>query len=124
VASRVVQDRSGSLVRAGTWHRCVYSRMSGGSTLFTRSRGASIRYTFTGRGIAVVMPYGRGRGRAQIWVDGSLAGTVDTYRSTLAVRRIVFSRAWTASRTHVVRIVNLGTAGRRRVDVDAFLVIQ
>jgi len=40
------------------------------------------------------------------------------------VRRIVFSRAWTASRTHVVRVVNLGTAGRRRVDVDAFLVIQ
>ena len=124
VASRVVQDRSGSLVRAGTWHRCVYSRMSGGSTLFTRSRGASIRYTFTGRGIAVVMPYGRGRGKAQIWVDGSLARTVDTYRSVLTVRRIVFSRAWATPGTHVVRVVNLGTTGRRRVDLDAFLVIR
>ena len=70
------------------------------------------------------MPYGPRRGRAQIWLDGTLAGTVDTYRSTLAVRRIVFTRSWTASATHVVKVVVLGTSGRSRVDLDAFLVIR
>jgi len=124
LTSRVVQDGSRLLTRTGTWRRFYHSHMSGGSTWYARARGASLRYAFTGRGIAVVMPYGPGRGKAQIWVDGSLAATVDTYRSTLLSRRIVFSRSWASSGSHIVKVVVLGTSGRPRVDVDAFLVIR
>ncbi len=120
----VKQESSGSVIRTGTWSRYYNRYMSGGATRYARAKGASASLTFSGRGIAVVMPYGLGRGRAQIWVDGALAATVDTYSRTFAARRIVFSRAWSTSATHVVKVVVLGTSGRPRVDLDAFLVIQ
>ncbi len=124
LTSWVVQDGSGLLARTGTWRRSYSTAMSGGSTWYARAKGASLALSFTGRGLAVVMPYGPGRGRAQIWVDGSPAGTVDLYRSTTSVRRIVLSRSWASSGSHVVKVVVLGTSGRPRVDVDAFLVIR
>ncbi len=124
LTSAVVQDRSGTLTRSGSWHSSTDSRWSGGSTAYTRSRGAWVKYAFKGRGIGVVMPYGPGRGKAQIWIDGSLAGTVDMSRSVLAARRIAFSRSWASSGTHSVRVVALGTSGRPRVDVDAFVVVR
>ncbi len=124
LVSRVVQDGSSALTRSGTWRRSANSHASGGSTVFAKSRGASLGYAFTGRGLAVVMPYGPGRGKAQIWVDGSLAATVDMHRSKLYSRRIVFSRSWASSGSHAVKVVVLGTSGHPRVDVDAFLVIR
>ena len=124
LTSRVVQDDSRTLSRTGSWGRYYSRYMSGGATRYGRTRGTSASLTFTGRGVAVVMPYGPGRGKAQIWVDGTLASTVDTYRSRLAARRVVFTRAWTTRARHVVKVVILGTAGRPRVDLDAFLVIE
>jgi hypothetical protein len=124
LTTRVVQDGSRLLARTGTWRRSYRTTWSGGSTWYARTKGASLRYAFTGRGLAVVMPYGPGRGRAQIWVDGSLATTVDMYRSSILSRRIVFSRSWASSGSHVVKVVVLGTSRRPRVDVDAFLVIR
>jgi subtilisin len=124
LASSVVQDSSSMLAWTGAWTNYGNALMSGGTTSYAKAAGASITLTFTGRGVAVVMPCGPTRGKAQVWLDGRLAGTVDTYRSTLAVRRIVFSRSWTTSATHVVEVVVLGTSGRSRVDLDAFLVIR
>jgi hypothetical protein len=124
LTSRVVQDNSSTLSRTGSWGRYYNKYMSGGQTRYGRTAGTSAALTFTGRGIAVVMPYGPGRGKAQIWVDGTLAGTVDTYRSSLAARRIVFTRTWATKAKHVVKVVILGTAGRPRVDLDAFLVVE
>ena len=71
LASRVVQDTS-ALRPDRDWHRYLYSRMSGGSTLVTRSRRAPrSRYTFTGRGIAVIA-LGRARPGADLgrWIAG------------------------------------------------------
>ncbi len=124
LASRVVQDGSSTLARKGTWRRYASRLMSGGTTRFARSAGASTTMQFTGRGVAVVMPYGRGRGKARIYVDGVLASTVGTYRRTLAPRRIVFTRSWATSATHVIKVVVVGTSGHPRVDLDAFLVIR
>lgn len=124
LSSWVAQEGSGAVARTGAWSRYVNKSMSGGATRYARAKGAAASLTFSGRGIAVVMPYGPGRGRAQIWVDGVLASTVDTYRSTLAYRRIVYSKTWPSTATHVITVVVLGTSGRPRVDLDAFLVIR
>jgi hypothetical protein len=124
VTSRVVQDGSRSFATSGSWTRWANSSMSGGSTRYARARGSSMSLTFSGRAVAVVMPSGPGRGKAQIWVDGVRVGTVDTLRATLAPRRVVFARTWPGVGTHRVKVVVLGTIGRRRVDVDAFLVLR
>jgi subtilisin family serine protease len=120
----VVQDSSSSLVRRGTWTRYVSSRMSGGTSRFAKVRGAWIARTFTGRGVSLVLPEGPTRGRAQVWVDGVLVKTIDTYRSSFAARHVMFTRTWESPGTHTVQLVVLGTAGRARVDFDALVIIR
>jgi hypothetical protein len=124
VSSVVVQDSNRSLVRAGRWSQWASRYQSGGTTRYATARGASTSLRFTGRGVAVVMALGPGRGKAQIWVDGILAGTVDTWRSRLASRVVVYSTAWASPAVHTVKVRVLGTVGRPRVDLDAFLVIH
>jgi hypothetical protein len=72
----------------------------------------------------VIAPESPGRGRAEVWIDGVLAATIDTYRSTTTPRQVMFTRTFTTSGTHTIRMVVLGTSGRARVDLDAFLVLH
>jgi subtilisin family serine protease len=120
----VVQDGTTGLVQTGSWYRYVHNAMSGGTTRYATTRGASISRTFTGRSVSVIAPESPGRGRAEVWIDGVLAATIDTYRSTTTPRQVMFTRTFTTSGTHTIRMVVLGTSGRARVDLDAFLVLH
>jgi hypothetical protein len=120
----VAQDTSPATVLTGPWARYRASGMSGGTSVYSRTAGASASRTFTGRGVAVVAPRGPKHGRAEIWLDGARVATVDTYAAVTAFRRIVFSRSWSVSAVHQIRVVVVGTAGRPRVDLDALLVIR
>ncbi len=60
------------------------------------------------------------RGKVRIYVDGVLTKTVDTHSATLKHRSVVWA-ARMAAGVHVVRLVNVGTAGRPRIDLDAVL---
>jgi len=119
----ISQDTSSTLVRRGTWTRFRASWMSGGTSLYSRQRGASVTRPFTGRAVALVASLGPIRGKAQIWVDGAYVGTVNLYRSVSLHRVLVYSRAWASPGRHSLRVVVLGTAGHPRVDVDAFVIV-
>jgi hypothetical protein len=71
--------------------------------------------------VALVMDQGPGHGQARIKVDGKVRGTVDTVAASAVHRRIV----WTSSLkpgAHTLRIVNLATPGRPRIDFDAVIL--
>ena len=90
----------------------------------TRAHGAKwVARSFTGHAIALVGSKGPGRGKARVYVDGVLAKTVDFYRSTAVHRQVVFTRSWATAGPHTLKVVVLGTTGRPRVDVDAFVVV-
>jgi hypothetical protein len=120
----VFQDTSPSLARKGSWGVSTSSSWSRGSALYSRSSRASVTRALTGRSIAWVAAVGPTRGKARVYVDNVLAATVDLYRSSAAYRRIVFKRSWTTSATHTIRVEVVGTSGRPRVDVDAFIVVR
>ncbi len=63
------------------------------------------------------------RGQARVYVDGAYARTVDLRSSSSATRRVVYVRSWTSSARHTLEIRVVGTSGRPRVDVDAFLTV-
>jgi subtilisin len=117
------QDTSPTLARSGGWTRYLRSWMSGGSSLYSRTRSSWIERSFTGRAIALVGSKSRGRGKARVYIDGTLAATVDFHRSSTAHRQVVFTRSWSTVQPHTLRLVVLGTSGRPRVDVDAFVVV-
>ena len=117
------QDTSPTLARSGGWTRYYRSWMSGGTSLYARTRGEWVARSFTGRAIALVGSKSPRRGKARVYIDGALAATVDFRRSSTAHRQVVFTRSWATARPHTLKVVVLGTSGRPRVDVDAFVIV-
>jgi hypothetical protein len=46
---------------------------------------------------------------------------VDLYSAGERARKVIYQTSWSSVGPHVLKVVNLGTAGRPRVDVDAFM---
>ena len=86
-------------------------------------RGATVSVTKDfrrGEHVALVMAKGPGRGAFDVLLDGRRVATVDTYAATNTNRVVVLDR-WMRAGTHTLTLVNAGTTGRPRVDLDAVL---
>lgn len=120
----LTQNGSSAITYRGTWYGASRTSYSGGSARYTKSSTATATYTVTGRGIALVTTMASGRGKLKVYLDGVYVRTVDLYRSSASYRVLAFSRMFTTSGTHTIKLVALGTSGRPRVDLDAFAVIR
>ena len=96
---------------------------SGGSVRRSTERSASVKYEFTGKGIAFVTTEADKRGRARIYINGNLQATIDLSDPT-RYRVLAWQRTWATSATRTIKVVVVGTSGRPRVDVDAFVVLK
>jgi hypothetical protein len=115
--------QSSSAVRyAGTWRTSRSATWWGGTARSSSAKGATVRYTFTGRSIAWVGLTAATRGRAAVYINGAYKATVDLSSTTTRKQVVVWSMNWPTSATRTITIKVLGTAGRPRVDVDGFIV--
>ena len=119
-----VQQSSAAVRYAGTWATSTSSTWWGGSTKSSSKAGSTTSYTFTGRSIAWVGVRASNRGKARVYVNGTLVVTIDLYAATTSRQRIVWSANYSASATRTLRIQVLGTSGRPRVDVDGLIVAR
>ena len=124
VRALLVQQGNPAIQWTGTWKVATAPALSGGSSRYAAGGGSSARLTFTGRAFAWVGTRGPSRGVARVWIDGVLVATVDTRAASTIDRAVLFARTWASAGTHTVRIVVVGTAGRPRVDIDAFEIIR
>lgn len=109
----------------GTWGVSTCTCWSGGSARRTSAKGARANFTFDYTGphpVALVMEKAPNRGRAQIYVDGVLRATIDTYSATVKHRSVVWIGTLKTAGRHTVSVVNMATPGRSRIDVDAVMV--
>ena len=60
-------------------------------------------------------------GSAQVWVDGTLAATINLRSSSTGYRKLVFRRHFASGGTHTVEIRSLGGG---RVYLDALAVLR
>jgi hypothetical protein len=74
--------------------------------------------------MSFVTSTGAGRGEVDIYVDGVRQPRIDLGSLPAAYRFVAFSKTWGTVGMHTIRVVAVGTAGRPRVDVDAFGVIR
>jgi len=72
-------------------------------------------------GIGLVTTKGSNRGRAKIYVDGKYIETVDAYSSKHKPRQLIFYNSFSKKGTHFLKIINKGTPGRARFDVDGIV---
>lgn len=119
---RIVQSQAATLT--GPWRTLLKQAALGGTSRFTLRKGAQATLRFTGRAVAIVAPTGPGRGKARVIVDGKRVAVIDLRGTDHDQRLLVWSRTWKSGDRHTVRLEAMGTPGRPRVDLDAFLVMR
>jgi len=122
-----VQETTPGLAFVGSWARVASSGASGRYVTRSTTADSTATFTFTGTSVAFVSTLARGRGIAEITLDGIVVATVDLYATTKTPRAVVWAPdAALAAGTHTVTIRVTGTknasATSTRVDVDGFLV--
>jgi hypothetical protein len=120
----VVQESSAVVQRSAGWTGEASVFALGGKSTFSARAGTWMRYTFTGQGIALVGPKGPTRGRAEVWLDGTLVATVSESAKTSGSRWLLYAAAVDPAIQHTIEVRVLGTAGHVSFDVDAFLVLR
>jgi hypothetical protein len=135
-ANRLAVVEDPNLTYTGSWSSANCSCWSGGSVRKTTAAQASASFTvpalFVNEGgasvntgqytLGLVMAKGVGRGKAAVYLDGVNKATVDTYSSSSINQTIVW-RAVVSPGRHTIRVVNLATAGRNRIDVDSVVAL-
>ncbi len=122
------QEAHQAIVYTGAWALQSAPTASGGYVRHAATSGARAKFSFAGKHVAWVTSTGANRGKAEVWVDGVKAATVDLYAPTAQPRKMVFTKAWSASANHTVEVRTLGTKNAAstgtRVDVDAFVALR
>jgi uncharacterized membrane protein len=113
------QETWAALHPTGTWTQTSGTGFNGGGARQASQAGASEQFTFSGRGVAWVAQTAITNGTAQVYVDGTLAGTISLNGSNTN-QQIVFSRGWNASASHTVKIVDQSGT----IDIDAIITLK
>ncbi|HEY7525753.1 MAG TPA: glycoside hydrolase family 3 N-terminal domain-containing protein [Candidatus Limnocylindria bacterium] len=121
--ARRIQEDDAAIRYRGGWHLTADPLASGDGLAASTVAGATATFAFTGSSVSWVAVRGPARGSAAVYVDGAYAGRVNLHAATRQDRQLVFARSWTESGAHRIRVVNLGTSGHPRIDVDAFVTL-
>jgi hypothetical protein len=119
---RLTQQTSATYVK--TWKSTSSKLYSGGSEKYSVTKSATATFRFTGRSIGLVTTLGAGRGQVRVYINSKYVTTVDLNAATTQYRAVAWSQTWSTSATRTIKLVVVGTAGRPRVDLDAFAVIK
>jgi hypothetical protein len=107
------------------WARTSCTCAMGDSMLRTSTYKASLSTVVNGAGtnkhVALIMAKGPARGKASIYFDGVYVKTIDTYATVNTNRVVMWDKALTGSANHTIKVVNLATSGRPRIDIDAYV---
>jgi hypothetical protein len=107
------------------WARTSCTCAIGNSMLRTSTANASLSTVVNGGGtnkhVALIMAKGPSRGRAAIYFDNTYVKTVDTYADVNTNRVVMWDKGLTGTTNHTIKVVNLATSGRPRIDIDAYL---
>jgi hypothetical protein len=117
-----VDDRNKAVYRSSSWVRGTYSSAWQTTVIASRSAGARVSLTFTGREIAVIAPKGPKRGTAKIYIDGVYIKTINLRATSSLSRQVVFTRAFPSSGTHTITVRVVGTGTYPTVRLDAFVI--
>jgi hypothetical protein len=122
---RIEQDDP-SVVRTGAWYvnNSASAGHSAGTAMLSMDVGASATLSFTGTGIRWIGVRDEWSGRANVYLDGQLAGVVDTYASPGQSATVLYAATGLSSGAHALRVEVAGTrnasSGGTWVWVDAF----
>jgi probable HAF family extracellular repeat protein len=116
-------ETSSKIHYGGPWTRSARGGDWGGHEKAATRAGATASITFTGKRVWWIASEDSSFGGARVAIDGNVVTTIDL-GTFGGARSTAFVHAFAKVGTHTLRITVLGTAGRPRVDIDAFAVSQ
>ncbi|MEU7418371.1 peptidoglycan recognition protein family protein [Streptomyces antibioticus] len=118
----ILQETSAK--RTGTWTSKSSTSYLGGKSLTSKTKNASLTWTFTGRSVAWVVSRASTSGQAYVYVDGKKVTTVDLKSSTTSYRNAIWTKTWSSAAKHTVRIVVVGTSKRPTITTDGLVYLK
>ncbi|MFI5798821.1 N-acetylmuramoyl-L-alanine amidase [Streptomyces sp. NPDC051677] len=113
-----------SAVKYGSWTTRSSTSYLGGASYSSGSKGASLTWTFTGRSAAWVVSRATTSGQAYVYVDGTKIATVDLKSATTLYRQAIWTKTWSSSAKHTIKIVVVATTGRPTITTDGLVYIK
>ncbi|MFI7084644.1 peptidoglycan recognition protein [Streptomyces anulatus] len=110
--------------KSGKWTTKSSGSYLGGRSYSSSTKGASLTWTFTGRSAAWVVSRAATSGQAYVYVDGTKVATVDLKSSTTKYRQAIWTKSWSSSAKHTVKIVVVGTTGRPALTTDGLVYLK
>ena len=118
----ILQESSAK--KSGTWSTRSSSSYLGGRSYSSATKNAALTWTFTGRSAAWVVSRAASSGQVYVYVDGTKAATVDLKSSTTKYRNAIWTKSWSSSARHTVKIVVVGTKGRPTITTDGLVYLK
>jgi len=121
-----VEQTSTAVQWTGSWSLINNPLTSGGSANVSQTAGSTATFTFTGTDVCWIGYRDAWSGVANVYIDGALKATVDTYAAKVTTRAkaVLYSATGLTSGTHTIVIEATGTkrsaAKGAWVWVDAF----
>ncbi|HZE32646.1 MAG TPA: hypothetical protein VE198_14550, partial [Actinoallomurus sp.] len=85
--------------------------------------GATASWTITGRSVGLITRRATNTGKFSVYVDGVYAATIDTKSSSSLYRQIQWTKTWSTSGRHTIKIRVAATSGRPTVAIDGLAYI-
>lgn len=124
VSSTPVILQETSATRSGSWAARSSTSYLGGASYSSGAKGAALTWTFTGRSASWVVSRATTSGQAYVYLDGTKVATVDLKSSTTMYRQAIWTKTWTGSAKHTLKIVVVGTSGRPAVTTDGLVYVK
>ncbi|MDP9053739.1 MAG: hypothetical protein M3N93_05475, partial [Acidobacteriota bacterium] len=124
--SGMVEQDNPAVQYAGSWFPNLGTFNSGGSAALATDAGSQAQLTFTGTGISWIGFSDPWSGIAQVYIDGALVSTVDTYSSIQKAQSVEYTVGNLAPGSHTITVTATGTrnsqSGGSWIWVDGFNV--
>jgi len=118
------QQNNPAVHYTGTWFPNSGAFNSGGSATLAMDAGSRANFTFTGTGVKWIGYRDQWSGTAQVYLDGVLKATIDTYSATAQAQAALYSASSLSNAAHSLTIVVTGQRDTKSsgdwVWVDAF----
>lgn len=105
----IAEDTSAAANYNGHWFNTMGSQYSGGNINSAVDAGAGITFTFNGAAVTWIGYRDQWSGIAQVFIDGNLQATVDTYLSPSQAQTPTWSISGLSPGVHVLNITATGT---------------
>ena len=119
-----VEETDPSVAYAGSWLAQSRSDLSGGTVVESNDPNGTATLTFTGTSVSWIGFKGPWAGIAQVYVDGALRSTVDTYAPTEEAQAVIYTAGGLTSGSHTLMVKVTGTwsasSASAWIVVDAF----